>query len=44
MRSDPVLSAVGEPGVLNFTIELKKIREFREKFPVWKDADMFSLE
>ncbi len=33
-----------EPGVLNFTIELKKIREFREKFPVWKDADMFSLE
>jgi len=33
-----------EPGVLNCTIELKKIREFREKFPVWKDADMFSLD
>ncbi|MCP4313222.1 MAG: amidohydrolase [Bacteroidetes bacterium] len=33
-----------EPGVLNFTIELKKIREFREKFPVWKDADKFTLQ
>lgn len=33
-----------EPGILNFSIDLKKIREFREKFPVWKDADMFSLE
>jgi omega-amidase len=33
-----------EPGMLNLNIELKKIREFREKFPVWKDADMFSLE
>jgi len=33
-----------EPGILNFTIELKKIREFREKFPVWKDADKFTLQ
>jgi len=33
-----------EPGILSFSIELKKIREFREKFPVWKDSDMFSLE
>ncbi|MEN8156585.1 MAG: amidohydrolase [Bacteroidota bacterium] len=30
-------------GILNYTIDLKKIREFREKFPAWKDADMFSL-
>jgi omega-amidase len=33
-----------DPGVLHFGIELKKIREFREKFPVWKDADMFKLD
>lgn len=33
-----------EPGLLNFTIELRKIRDFREKFPVWKDADKFTLE
>ncbi len=33
-----------DPGVLQFGIELKKIREFREKFPVWKDADMFKLD
>ena len=32
------------PGRLDVTIELKKIREFREKFPVWKDADKFFLE
>ena len=33
-----------DAGVLSFTIELNKIREFREKFPVWKDADSFKLE
>ncbi|MFH0759654.1 MAG: amidohydrolase [Bacteroidota bacterium] len=32
------------PGILHCSIDLKKIREFRVKFPVWKDADMFSLE
>ncbi len=32
-----------EPGVLHFGIELKKVREFREKFPAWKDADKFKL-
>ena len=31
------------PGVLSLTIDLKKIREFRMKFPVWKDADAFKL-
>ncbi len=31
------------PGILNCTLDLKKIREFREKFPVWKDADKFFL-
>jgi len=33
-----------EPGLLHVTADLKKIREFREKFPVWRDADQFSLE
>ena len=31
------------PGILKCTIDLKKIREFREKFPVWKDADKFTI-
>jgi predicted amidohydrolase len=31
------------PGILNTTIHLEKIRAFREKFPVWKDADRFTL-
>jgi len=39
-----VHSLGADPGVLHFGIELKKIREFREKFPVWKDADMFKLD
>jgi omega-amidase len=33
----------GVPGILHSVIELKKIREFREKFPVWKDADRFTI-
>jgi len=33
----------GVPGILYAVIELKKIREFREKFPVWKDADRFTI-
>jgi predicted amidohydrolase len=32
------------PGILEHTLGLKKIREFREKFPVWKDADQFKLD
>jgi omega-amidase len=32
------------PGILHCTIELKKIREFREKFPVWKDVDRFTID
>jgi predicted amidohydrolase len=31
------------PGVLNCTIDLNRILEFREKFPVWRDADPFTL-
>ena len=33
-----------QPGILNCTLDIKKNREFRKKFPVWKDADKFSLE
>ncbi len=31
------------PGILNVKIDLEKIREFREKFPAWKDADQFHI-
>lgn len=33
-----------QPGILNCTLDIEKVREFREKFPVWKDSDNFSLE
>ena len=33
-----------EEGLLHVTADLQKIREFREKFPVWKDADRFSID
>lgn len=33
-----------KPGIQAITLDLKKIREFRERFPVWKDGDRFSLE
>lgn len=32
-----------DAGILNFGIDLKKIREFRKKFPVLNDADNFKL-
>ena len=31
------------PGLLSCTLDLNKLREFRENFPVWKDADPFTL-
>lgn len=44
---DPMGNIMGrlgtEEGRLDITIDLNKIREFREKFPVWKDADNFYL-
>ena len=30
--------------VVEVELDLSKVRRFREKFPVWKDADNFSLE
>ncbi len=45
---DPMGQVVGclddQPGFLIYTLDIQMIREFREKFPVWKDADSFSLE
>jgi predicted amidohydrolase len=32
------------PGVLNYDIHLSEIRDFRKKFPVWKDADDFTIQ
>ena len=31
-------------GVATVVLELSALREFREKFPAWKDADSFSIE
>jgi predicted amidohydrolase len=31
------------PGVLHYDIILSEVREFRKKFPVWKDADEFTM-
>jgi predicted amidohydrolase len=31
-------------GIITVTLMLEKVREFRQKFPVWKDADRFSLD
>lgn len=32
------------PGIQTFTLDLKTVREFREKFPAWKDADQFTID
>ena len=32
------------PGILNISVDLEVIREFRRKFTAWKDADSFTLE
>jgi predicted amidohydrolase len=32
------------PGILNCTLDLGKLRDYREKFPVWKDADRFDIK
>ena len=33
----------GEEGVATTTLDLPSLTSFREKFPVWKDADSFSI-
>lgn len=32
------------PQIVNVELDLSKLKSFREKFPVWKDADEFVLE
>ena len=32
------------PQVVNAELDLSKLKSFREKFPVWKDADEFVLK
>ena len=45
---DPMGKAIkilgSEEGILTARLDLKKLKEFRTKFPVWKDADRFSIE
>lgn len=33
-----------QAGILACTLDLDKLRNYREKFPVWKDADRFTLD
>jgi predicted amidohydrolase len=33
-----------QPGVQSSTLDLDKLRDYREKFPVWKDADRFEMK
>jgi predicted amidohydrolase len=33
-----------QAGILTCTLDLNKLRNYREKFPVWKDADRFELD
>ncbi len=40
-----VIQRMGDkPGIQSVTIDLQMLRNFRRKFPVWKDADRFDIE
>ena len=45
---DPKGNAVeilgNQEGILNTSLDLKYLRDFRKKFPVWRDADRFLIE
>lgn len=43
-RGDLIAQLGSDPGVLNCELDLNQIHDFRNKFPVWKDADEFSLK
>ena len=44
-RGDVLVSVPdAEPGVVTATLSLPNLRAFRDKFPVWKDADAFLLK
>ena len=32
------------PGIKNILLDLDRVREYRKKFPAWKDADQFSID
>ncbi len=34
----------GQEGIATSTLDLESLRQFRAKFPVWKDADHFTLQ
>ena len=36
-----ILSMDGSPGIGTATLDLEKLKSFRDKFPAWKDADHF---
>ena len=44
---DPMGKIVGilgkDPGILQYSLDLDFLRDFRERFPVWKDADSFRM-
>jgi omega-amidase len=43
-KGNPLEILDGREGILHATLELHQVSEFRKKFPVWRDADRFSLE
>ena len=40
---DPLAHNVGEETILFAELDYEKMSTYREKFPIWKDADEFSL-
>jgi len=42
-RGNVIRGLDDKPGILSGAISLEVIREFRNKFPVWKDADDFTI-
>ena len=44
MKGNPLDNTVDESGqILCFTISKSKLVQFRDKFPAWKDADLFKI-
>jgi predicted amidohydrolase len=40
----PVEILNDQEGMITATLDLDKLKQFREKFPAWKDADRFTIE
>lgn len=43
-KGSEMSSIAKEDDVETITIQKKELDEFRQKFPVWKDADKFHIE